>query len=54
MWIVFQQWICIGFNADPDPGIQTKIQVSKPMRIHVDPVPDPEQSFKSQNAEFLH
>jgi hypothetical protein len=36
-------WIRFGFNADPDPGIQTN---------HADPVPDPEQSFKAKMLNF--
>jgi hypothetical protein len=52
-------WIRIGFNensglsfylnADPNPDPE-----SRTIRIHVDPKPDPGQTFSSQKAEFLH
>jgi hypothetical protein len=33
-------WICIGFNADPDPGSQI--------------IADPDQAFESQKVEFSY
>ncbi len=54
-------WIRIGFNADEDPdqvptffSMRLRIHEAKQKRIHVDLDPDPGQTSKSQNVEFLH
>jgi hypothetical protein len=48
-------WIRAGFNADPDPAIYLNADPgpeSQQMRIQADQ--DPDQTFESQQVEFLH
>ncbi len=51
-------WICIGFNADPDPDpafylYAIRIQEAKLTRISAEPDQDPGQTFKHK-VYFLH
>jgi hypothetical protein len=53
-------WICIGFNADPDPAFYLNAdpdtdpdpRKKKTMCIQADPDPDPDQTFESEKIEF--
>jgi hypothetical protein len=50
-------WICIGFNADPDPAFYLKahpVRGAKPMWIHANLDPDSGQTLPLQKGEFLN
>ncbi len=59
-WISFQAsirpylrpvlWICIGFNADPDPGFVPNADPYPGSLTYADP--DPDQTLPSQRMEF--
>ncbi len=50
-------WICIDFNADPDPDLNPDLGLDPDpdpdSQTNADPDPDPRQTFKSQKVKFL-
>jgi hypothetical protein len=45
-------WICIGFNADPDPAFYPNADPDQDSGSQTNAYPDPCQTLKSQKVEY--